>query len=438
MGFTRDGDGSTLSLDFTQGILDSRISFSRSTTATFISVGNLTDPTLTIESVGGSVVGDWDDPNIWDIAKSPRDGQVLVTILVGDTVTFNDYNTGVLLSTASVNEPRFDHDPTTLAPRGLLIEGSATNLLNFSESFATSGGTNNNWGDTNITRTSTIKTDPKGGTTALRITASAGNGTIISSAAIGTSAERTFSVWLRRVTGTGDIQYTQNNGTNYTTQAITSSWVRYTFTHTANHQVGIRIVTSGDAIELWGAQLEASSGASSYIPTVASQVTRNADSAVMNDIASLNYSATNGTIYWSGIINKQPTSFSTLIGFMTAIDQPAYETFGNALNYFTAARGPSLNTGGANEVARPYVLGSLIKYASSVNTLVNPIVAVNLNGSAGSVNKSGTGDMHVATRLVLGRQPSSTYGANYPSVTIRGIKYWPTTKTAAELAVLTA
>jgi len=65
-------------------------------------------------------------------------------------------------------------------------------------------------------------------------------------------------------------------------------------------------------------------------------------------------------------------------------------------------------------------------------------VAVNLNGSAGSINKSGTGDLRVATRFVIGRQPSNVYGVNYPSVTIRGIKYWPTTKTAAELAVLTA
>jgi len=221
------GDGRTLDLDFTQGVLDSRITFTRASTATFI-------------------------------------------------------NSSGLVASASNNVPRFDYDPSTLAPRGLLVEGQATNLLNWSEAFATSGGTNNNWGDTNITRTSTNNTDPAGGTTALRITASAGNGTIISSAAIGTSAARTFSVWLRRVTGTGNIQYTPTNGATYTTQAITSSWVRYTFTHTANHQVGIRIVTSGDAIELWGAQLETGSGASSYTPTGASQGTRAADTVRMS------------------------------------------------------------------------------------------------------------------------------------------------------------
>lgn len=220
---SRAGDGSTLSLDFTTGSLDPRLTFTRSTTGTYI-------------------------------------------------------NSSGYVTSAAINTPRFDYDPTALTPRGLLIEGSASNLLNWSESFSTSGGTNNNWADTSITRNSTNNTDPANGTTALRITASAGNGTIISTAAIGTSAQRTFSIWLRRVSGTGNIQYTLDNGSTYTTQAITSSWVRYTFAATtAAQRVGIRIVTSGDSIELWGAQLEAGSGASSYIPTGASQGSRAAD-----------------------------------------------------------------------------------------------------------------------------------------------------------------
>jgi hypothetical protein len=40
--------------------------------------------------------------------------------------------TGVL-RTATINAPRFDHDPLTGAPRGLLIERTGTNLLPFSE-----------------------------------------------------------------------------------------------------------------------------------------------------------------------------------------------------------------------------------------------------------------------------------------------------------------
>jgi len=245
------GDTATLNLDFTTGTLDSRLTFTRSGTGTYI-------------------------------------------------------NSSGYVTTASTNVARFDYDPVTLAPLGLLIESSATNLLNFSETFAITGGTNNNWAGTNLNRTSTNNTSPRNDATALRVTAinGVGNATLISSAAMGTSAQRTLSVWLRRVTGTGNIQYTLDNGSNYTTQGITSSWVRYSFpATTAAQHVGFRIVTDGDAIEIWGAQLEAGSGASSYIPTTASQVTRNADNCVMTGTNfSSWYTQGIGTVSWSGSV----------------------------------------------------------------------------------------------------------------------------------------
>lgn len=343
-------------------------------------------------------------------------------------------------TTTSYYAPRFDYNPTTLAANGLLIEGAATNLLNFSETFATTGGTNNNWADTNLTRTSTNNTSPRNDATALRITASAANGTIISSTAISTSAARTLSVWLRRVTGTGNIQYTLDNGTTYTTQAITAVWVRYTFaTTTAAQRVGFRIVTSADAIEIWGVQLEDGTGASSYIPTGASQITRAADECYMADISSFNYSNTNGTIATQLVYTKHALGYIEQIGFMAAGDQPTLEIFLNpSTALYTAARGTSLNTGGANEIGSTITLNTLIKYAVSANVVTDPIVQTNMNGTAASTNKSGTGNMYTATRFVFGRLPTAGYGAYYGSLTIKSVKYWPLTKTATELAALTA
>lgn len=176
--------------------------------------------------------------------------------------------------------PRYDYNPTTLTAIGALIEDAGTNLLTYSQTFATA------WADTNITRVSTTRTSPDGTGNALEVSASAANGTIIRTAAIGSSAERTLSVWLKRVSGTGDIQYTLDNGTNWTTQAITSSWARYTFAATtADQRVGFRIVTSGDTIQIWGSQLETGPFSSSYVPTGSGTVTRVADIIKLSGVA---------------------------------------------------------------------------------------------------------------------------------------------------------
>ena len=151
------------------------------------------------------------------------------------------------------------------------VEGadfSTTNLLSYSEAFTS-------WGDTNISRDSATETAPDGQATALQVSASSANATVIYPAAMGTSATRVFSIYLRRVTGTGDIQYTLDNGSTWTTQAITSTWQRYIFPKTtAAQRPGIRIVTSGDAIEMWGASLTATEYPVEYVATGASAVTK--------------------------------------------------------------------------------------------------------------------------------------------------------------------
>ena len=358
-------------------------------------------------------------------------------------LTAQDYTPNTLTDTAYY-APRFDYEPTTLASKGLLIEGAATNLLNFSESFATTGGTNNNWANTNLTRTSTNNTSPRNDATALRLTASAANGTIISSAAIGTSAERTLSVWLRRVTGTGNIQYTLDNGSTYTTQAITAVWVRYTFaTTTAAQRVGFRVVTSADAIEIWGVQLEDGTAASSYIPTVASQLTRSADLALMT---STNFSSwytggTTGTFFvdWHGGVRGISSTVRTVIstsdqttkhlhlqqasaaGALRVGDKtPTYVTTSNSLT--SGAR-----TKGAFSFAYP-------------GTGLTSTVNVSLNG--GTVATSSAIAFSVApTWLVLGGVSSTgtslTDADTVLNGSIRQIKYYPTALTSAQLIAMT-
>jgi hypothetical protein len=100
-------------------------------------------------------------------------------------------------------------------------------------------------------------TDPNGGTTANTLAATGANGTVTQSLTA-VAASHTFSVWLRRKTGTGDVDISCHSSGTWVTQSITSDWAQYSVTQalTAGTRTpGIRIVTSGDEVEAWGADL---------------------------------------------------------------------------------------------------------------------------------------------------------------------------------------
>lgn len=122
--------------------------------------------------------------------------------------------------------------------------------------------------------TVTYVTAPDGTATATEFTADAANATFTQSV-VCNAGSHTFSVWLRRKTGTGNIDITAHSGGTWVTQTITSSWARYTVTQTltaGTRTPGIRIATSGDQIEVWGAQFEERGSATAYNPTTTAVV----------------------------------------------------------------------------------------------------------------------------------------------------------------------
>jgi hypothetical protein len=131
------------------------------------------------------------------------------------------------------------------------INWAQHNLLLASEQLDTSS-----WTKTSATIAANSIAAPDNAITADTIAASGANGTVLQSYTA-VAVSYVFGVWLRRKTGTGNIQIAADNGT-YTTVTITNDWALYTVTQTptaGTKSAGIRIVTSGDEVYAWGAHL---------------------------------------------------------------------------------------------------------------------------------------------------------------------------------------
>jgi hypothetical protein len=431
----RKGDGSTLNLDFTKmSALDSRFTFTRSTTATYI----------------------------------------------------NSSGYVATMAAAATNDPtkaRFDYNPTTLAPNGLLIEGQTTNLTKRSDN----AFTNSYWETTssNVDAADSSVTSPTG----VESTAS----TLTERYALGASVSRhvhqligeftptvstsyTMSAWVKQPASAA-IRYVQlafwtagfgataymnfdiqagtvgTGGAGITASTITaypSGWYRITATApaTATGSSGFQLgfsttsgaartesytITSGSekSIYLWGAQVEAGVGASSYYPTTTSQGTRIADSCNIGTIAPFNYSTTNGTLFYSGIMTKQnAASYPIRVGFYNTSDTKCFSFYTNVNTLFFAATGNA-----TAEATKSYTLNTLFKAAMSFDaSLSTAEVILNFNGSTGATGATALTATNTPNQFSFGQ---AGYEAYFPCGTIAAVKYWNTTKTAAELAALT-
>lgn len=170
-----------------------------------------------------------------------------------DGVKYFDYENGNTVASNVVTEAK-GAAISSATLLGYLAEGARTNICLWSEDF-----TNAVWvsGGGGVAVGTNSLAAPDGTTTADTLTASGANGTLIQDLGVIASAAQCFSIYLKRKTGTGNIDLTLDGGSTWTTVAVTASWVRFEKTQTlANPDVGIRIVTSGDEVYAWGAQCE--------------------------------------------------------------------------------------------------------------------------------------------------------------------------------------
>lgn len=397
----------------------------------------------------------------------------LVSKPFGDIVTFTRASTATftgsngLIQSAATNAPRFDYDPVTLAAKGLLIEEQRTNLTTYSEDLA-----NAVWATLRASVSSNVSTAPNGTLTADKLvedtTASnthavlsfaditVVNATQYTSTIYAKAGERS---WIQLQEGQGVTAGAYFNvsagtvgtvsGTGSPTASIRNEgngWYRCSLTWTASGVAArIRVflangdngaIYTGDGTSgafIWGAQLEAGSFATSYIPTVASQVTRSADVASVNTLSPW-YNATEGTIFADYEQNSSTQSGGSLFvqsdgtnnnRILLTADGASSGTIQPGL-YVTDASVPQVAI-----VAGTGTVNSLNKIAAAYKA--NDFAA-SFNGAAAVPDTSGT--VPVVNLAYIGVGATGTSG--HINGHIRRITYYPRRLSNAELQAITA
>jgi hypothetical protein len=409
---------------------------------------------------------------VWGILSSPTGGTFRNVGIIKNTgqstkgfrvtgfqleqVTYQTTPSTYVATTASAYYgPRFDYDPVTLAPRGLLIEEARTNLLTYSAEIDNAA-----WTKAALTVTANATLSPDGTATAdalIENTATSAHG-ISRLPGLGI-ATYTYSIFAKANGRTqfqieqesgGNARFTlSGNGTALALGANTASitalgngWYRCsnTFTVTGGFGVylnlynGSTINYTGDGtsgIFVWGAQLEAGAFATSYIPTVASTVSRSADVATMTGTNfSSWYNQSEGTFIGEATffgLNQSPSHglLSASSGSSTESVSIYRTQIANNINF-------AIIDNAVTQVDYLVTMGSLPVKTALAYAANNTNVAV--NGLAQTTDTSCT--MATPDRLLIGAVYSA--GSFLANGHIRAIAYYNTRLPNTQLQTLTA
>ena len=282
------------------------------------------------------------------------------------------YNSGGYLQLASTNSPRFDYNPATLQPQGLLIEEARTNLLTYSSEFNDAV-----WVKGAVTVGGNITTSPDGALSAAAVVPSTVNTNhYVVRGVTRSTGSYTYSVYAK-ANGYGFIALqikdlagvfkwgqfnistgvvVNNSGALSTAiQSVGNGWYRCIFTFDSGTGVGapndsIQIGSiagnfgggfAGDGVSgvlLWGAQLEAGAFATSYIPSTNTFVSRASTGTYYGsngliqtaaiDVARSNYNPANLTLQPTLLLEAAATN---LLTYSSAFNQAIWNKYNTSL-----------------------------------------------------------------------------------------------------------
>jgi len=411
--------------------------------------------------------------DIWGIQVEQRSAVTAYTPTTTQPIT----NYIPVLLTAASGVARFDHNPTTGESLGLLVEEQRTNLLTYSDDFAnaawTLGSDSTLTSNTVVAPDGTLTGDKFGENTANGARSLAQSTSSVAPSAVSTTTVyakagersnlliRAFDnaasanyIWANFNLLTGAINASGNsgNGTGASASitAVGNGWYRCAVSGIPNNsgtatRATIYVTTSTSnttsyqgngfsGLYIWGAQLEAGAFPTSYIPTVAATVTRNADVASMTGA---NFSswfradegtlyaewAKNGTLSFQSIASISNNTSNNLITL-------AHGSISGANNNMRF----DINIGGASQASLTLITGSV------VGTFYKTIGAYKTNdfagvANAGTVLTDATGTIPVVDMIYIG---SSGVGSALLNGHIKKFAYYSTRATNAQLQALTS
>lgn len=373
-----------------------------------------------------------------DFTTASLDSRVTFT-RTGNTATVT--NSSGLIAPINANLPRFDFNSITLACKGLLIEEARTNVCTYSS--AIGGGTwlflpsyaaqlNNAVSPDGTINASNIYTVVSGSPrfTFREFTYTASQVYTLSVFAKSNS-KRWLCIYNPSGAGPGAAWFDLVDGVvgsvaagfTSTITAFGNGYYRCTVTYTApalgsqyfamsdvNANLSLTTTANGTSgILVYGAQVELGAFATSYIPTVATAVTRNADDATMTGTNFTSwYNESAGTFV--STFNSAASSANILVTQVAGNGRPLYIIGGGVIRIFDGTT--TVNAGGT------YTFGNV---ASAASTYGDGTMSCALNG--GSVG-TGVFDGSLGTSgLYIGRNPAQ--GNEYIKGHIQKIAFYP-------------
>lgn len=372
-------------------------------------------------------------------------------------------NAAGVLASVGVNSLAIDHNPTTLAPLGALIENASTNLLEYSQDYSQA-----TWTKDTCTQTADSTTAPDGNTTGTLITngaASSQQNVLQSVSGLSSATNYALSAYVKVDSGTqwfvlsladsGFTHYAEawfdcvngvvgttsvsagSSATNLSITGLLNGWYRISvvisltttpqpfYVSTAAGNGSASPAATNSTWYIWGAQLEQLPFTSSYIPTTSATVTRGADNFYF-PWSPFNATTTLFCVFDSAGID--PSGGEGVPFIVEATNNYCEFAFTSVVN--AAAYNSNINV--CSIVNPAFVAGT--KYSVAAR-FANANYALSVNGGIYTTNSGTNGNAPTSmTNAYVGSNGGvsySTYGHIYQ------IGYWPVAATNAQLQSLT-